>query len=62
MKKEPKFTIQEGLENLRRDLEAIIESQASTSIVLKARHEALIKAGFTEEQALEIVKARGMMP
>lgn len=62
MEAEDTPTIQETLEKIRKDLSTLIESQATQAILLKARHDALIKVGFTKEEALEIVKARGMMP
>jgi len=52
----------EALEKVRENLNAIIQSQASISLILRARFDALVKVGFTEEQALEIVKARGINP
>ena len=49
-----------SLEDVRNNLLALVEYQATWAILLKARHEALTKAGFSEEQAFEIIKARGM--
>ena len=57
-----KISMKESLKKMRKDFQTIIESQASLSLILKAKHEALIKAGFTKDEALEIIKARGMMP
>ncbi|MGG4449628.1 hypothetical protein [Brevibacillus porteri] len=37
-----------------------IQVYAHSSKLFKARFDALVAAGFTEPQALEIVKARGM--
>ena len=62
MKKEKVPSLQEALEELRKNFSTLIESQASMAILMKARHEALVRAGFTEEQALDIIKARGMTP
>ena len=56
------LTILESLKQLRKDLQTMVESQASIAILTKARYDALVKIGFTEKQALEIVKARGIMP
>lgn len=55
-----KPTLQESLEQMRKNFDTIIQSQATIAILMKARHEALIKAGFTKEEALEIIKARGI--
>ena len=52
----------EILENMRRDFKDLIECQASLAIILKAKHDALLKAGFNKVEALEIIKARGMNP
>ncbi|MGF9907913.1 hypothetical protein [Brevibacillus porteri] len=38
-----------------------IKMYAESSKLFKARFDALIATGFTEQQALEIVKARGIM-
>ena len=54
------MSVKDALEKLREDLQVILEGQASISILYKARFDALMKVGFTEEQALELVKARGM--
>ncbi len=55
-------TIEESLEMMRKNLQTIVESQASMALIFKARYDALVKVGFTEKQALEIVKTRGMNP
>lgn len=43
----------------RQNLPYIIEYLALDSHAMKARYDALVKEGFTADQALEIVKARG---
>lgn len=53
-------TMKESLAMIRRDLQAIIESQASSALITRARYDALIKVGFSKSEALEIIKARGI--
>ena len=57
---EKEITPQEALEQFRKDFLTAIEAQASLSLMLRAKFEALVKAGFTEAQALEIVKVQGI--
>jgi len=52
--------LKKGLADVRENLTAIIEYQAAWSIMLKARYDALLGAGFDKKQALDIVKTRGM--
>jgi len=44
---------------LQARFEALCESVAFTAKMIRASYEALVRQGFTEAQALEIVKARG---
>lgn len=60
MAEEKPLDPEEALRKIRRDFQAMLESQASLSILLRARYEALIKAGFSEPQAFDIIKARGL--
>ena len=55
-------TLNESLKMIRNSLDDLIQMQASLSIIYKARFDALVEIGFTKQQALEIVKARGMNP
>ena len=55
-------TIEESLKMMRENLQTIVESQASVAIITKARYDALVEVGFTKVEALEIVKARGVLP
>ncbi|KHD86365.1 hypothetical protein NG54_03350 [Heyndrickxia ginsengihumi] len=47
-----------ALDEARGQLPYLIESTVIQGKILKAKFDNLIAAGFTEEQALEIVKAR----
>lgn len=52
--------LEKGLADIRKNFATLIEYQASWSILIKARYDALLKVGFDKKQALEIVKARGI--
>ena len=52
--------LRKSLADMRESLMSLIEYQASWAILLKARHDALLKAGFSKKMAEEIIKARGM--
>lgn len=60
MAEDKQRTMAEVLADVRKNFEAIIESQASQALMLRARYDALIHVGFTAKEALEIIKARGM--
>lgn len=62
MEKDKERSAKDLIEEYRTNLDTIIQAQASLAIVLRAKFDALRKVGFTEEQALEIVKARGVTP
>lgn len=48
------------LDNFIKALPMQIRMQREMSKLLKARFDALVSEGFTEQQALEIVKSRGI--
>ncbi|MDZ5608580.1 hypothetical protein U2I54_16135 [Bacillus pseudomycoides] len=48
------------LDNFVKALPVQLRMQREMSKLYKARFDALVKQGFTEQQALEIVKARGI--
>ncbi|AYY27373.1 hypothetical protein ACS2QC_17130 [Bacillus cereus group sp. Bce033] len=48
------------LDNFVKALPVQIRMQREMSKLLKARFDALVSVGFTEQQALEIVKSRGI--
>lgn len=48
------------LDNFVKALPMQIRMQREMSKLLKARFDALVREGFTEQQALEIVKSRGI--
>ncbi|AND07899.1 hypothetical protein PDQ36_23885 [Bacillus cereus] len=48
------------LDNFVKALPMQIRMQREMSKLLKARFDALVSEGFTEQQALEIVKSRGI--
>ncbi|AJG95173.1 hypothetical protein I6G77_04435 [Bacillus tropicus] len=48
------------LDNFVKALPMQIRMQREMSKLLKARFDALVSKGFTEQQALEIVKSRGV--
>ena len=51
-----------ALSQMVKGLDVHIRSQASFAMLTRARYDALVKTGFTETQALEIIKARGITP
>ena len=60
MTKDNTSDFKKGLEAMRENLQLMVEAQASQALLLKARFDALVKVGFSEEQAMDIVKARGI--
>ncbi|AJG59115.1 hypothetical protein [Bacillus cereus] len=48
------------LDNFVKALPMQIRMQREMSKLLKARFDALVSEGFTEQQALEIIKSRGV--
>ncbi len=48
------------LDNFVKALPMQIRMQREMSKLIKARFDALVSEGFTEQQALEIVKSRGI--
>lgn len=60
MSEENEMSAEEVLNKMREDLQAVVEAQASIAIMYRAKFDALVKMGFSEEQALELVKARGL--
>lgn len=50
----------EALKMIRENFEALLQGQASLAILLRARYGALVAADFSEEQAFEIIKHRGL--
>ena len=55
-------TITESLKTLRDSLDDLVQMQASIALLCRAKYDALIRVGFTEGEALEIVKTRGIAP
>ena len=53
---------EKALEEVRKNLNIMIEGQASIAMLYMARVDALIQAGFTRTEAIDILKARGMEP
>lgn len=47
------------LEEAKRNAQYIIEYWQTDSKIMRARYQALIAEGFSEKEALEIIKARG---
>ncbi|GIN37806.1 hypothetical protein [Heyndrickxia oleronia] len=47
-----------AIDELKRNLPFFIQSTAVTAEVLKAKYDSLVSKGFTEQQALEIIKVR----
>ncbi len=50
------------LQNLIRDLPRIIAAAPLIAKIQRAAFDSLVGEGFSEDQALEIIKARGTMP
>jgi len=48
------------LEKIREELGTIIASQASIALILHAKYDALIQAGFSKKDALYIVTTQGI--
>lgn len=53
-------SLRESIEELSLSFEQHVEGMSVVSKCFKARYETLIDAGFTEAQAFELVKARGL--
>ncbi|MEC1373405.1 hypothetical protein P9D39_03645 [Heyndrickxia oleronia] len=47
-----------AIDELKRNLPYFIQSTAVTAKVLKAKYDSLVSEGFTEQQAIEIIKVR----
>nr|WP_259547921.1 hypothetical protein [Heyndrickxia oleronia] len=47
-----------AIDELKRNLPYSIQSTAVTAKVLKAKYDSLVSEGFTEQQAIEIIKVR----
>ena len=45
-------TPKELLEEMRKNLDTTVQMQASLSIIMRARYDALLKVGFSEDQAI----------
>ncbi len=58
---EKEISYEKVLSQLRDYMDFHIKSQAAWALMYRAKYEALVKVGFSEEQALEIIKARGLM-
>lgn len=59
---QPGASFSEILEYSRDNLDAMVQMQSSMAILCKAKYDALTHVGFTSEQALDIIKARGIVP
>ena len=57
-----KESLGDSIQHMKDNLEVMVSSQAALAILYKAKYDALIKIGFTEQQAIEIVKSRGIAP
>ena len=51
-----KDKLQAAVEQLRRGLPVMLEYQIHLAKIIRARHQALLAEGFTDAQAIEIVK------
>jgi hypothetical protein len=60
MDKKIRKDLEESIKDLRGNSDLFDMMHTETSQSLFTRYQALIKAGFTENQALEIIKARGL--
>ena len=49
------------IHEFKKRMEAMIEMIGPQATMLRAAYEALVREGFTEKEALEIVKARGYL-
>lgn len=53
-----KIEMEMAIDEMRRNLPFLIQNAALQAEFLKAKYDSLVTQGFTEQQALEIIKTR----
>jgi hypothetical protein len=58
--KDQLIEMRQGIANASMCFEQMVEAYHLSAKLMRARYDSLVEEGFTEPQALEIIKARGL--